>query len=241
MKFNVALCQISPVIADLEKNLAKHLDFIEKARARGADLALFPELSLTGYLLRDAVHEVALRLDDSKLDPLKEASRDISIAFGMVEESEDYLFYNSAIYLEKGQIVGSHRKVYLLTYGMFEEGRFFAPGNKVRAFDTRIGRMGMLICYDMWHAPMPLILAHDGALVILALSASPTRGVGTEEVADNTRVWELLNRFYAKTQGLYVVFSNLAGFEDGINFWGAPKWWNPGGNTSPGPNTTKKI
>src|SRR6185503_20863567 len=116
----VALAQIAPRLGELDANLALHLEAIQRARRQGAGLVVFPELSLTGYLLRDDVPEVALRIEDPRLARLLRASRDIDVVLGLVEESPGHRFYNAAAYLSGGRVLHVHRKVYLPTYGMFD-------------------------------------------------------------------------------------------------------------------------
>src|SRR5690242_368820 len=170
MAFTVALAQIKPKLGCLADNLVLAEAAIEKAIAAGADLVVFPELALTGYFLKDLVPDVALRLDSPEIEKLKALSTRISIAIGFVEVSPDYRFFNSALYLEGGEIVHVHRKVYLPTYGLFDEQRYLARGDRFRAFDTRFGRFGILICEDMWHLSAPYILAMDNATTLLCLS-----------------------------------------------------------------------
>jgi len=220
-RFTVAAAQVSPRLGDVEANVALYEKTIAEARGRGADLVVFPELSLTGYMLRDMVSTVALRLDSAELKHLKRLSQKIGIVVGLVEETRSFRFHNSAVLLDRGEIVTVHRKVYLPTYGMFDEQRYFARGTEVRAFDSRFGRGAILICEDLWHPSTAYLAALDDALFILCPSASPLRGVSAgQEQDDNARYWEMINRFYAATFNLSLVYSNRAGFEDGIGFWG---------------------
>ncbi len=162
---------------------------------------------------------------------LKELSRQVAIVAGLVEESSDYRFYNSAVYFEGGEICHIHRKVYLPTYGMFDEQRYFARGDRIRAFDSKFGRIGMLICEDLWHPSTVYLAALDGALVIVCPSSSPLRGIREGQPQDdNARYWELINRSYAETFGLYLIYGNRAGFEDGVGFWGGSEILDPFGN-----------
>ena len=191
MKLNVAMAQINTVLGDIPRNLEKHLEYIDQARRSGADLIIFPELSLTGYALQDLVPTVAIH--PSPADPvfskLLEASKSIDIIFGFVEEDVRNRFYIAAAYLSAGEIVHIHHKVYLPTYGLFDEGRFFAWGNDIRAFDTRFGRVGMLICEDFWHASLPYLLWLDGADLFLFTSASPGRGLPAESECGEAARW----------------------------------------------------
>ncbi len=220
-KFSVAAAQFAPRLGDVEANLATVEKTVGEARGRGADLVLFPELSLTGYLLRDMVSTVALRLDSPETERLRKLSRKIAIVVGLVEETRSFRFHNSAVFLDRGEIVAVHRKVYLPTYGMFDEQRYFARGSEVRAFDTRFGRGAMLVCEDLWHPSTAYLAALDDALFILCPSASPLRGVAEgHEQDENALYWEMINRFYASTFALSLVYANRVGFEDGIGFWG---------------------
>ena len=232
MKLTIALAQITTHLGDVLANLEKHLEFIRQAKATGADLIVFPELSLTGYCLQDIVPTVAHRpsVDDPVFKPLLEASQWLDLVVGFVHEDSRNRFYIAAAYLSEGQVVHVHHKVYLPTYGLFDEGRFFAPGNEVRAFDTRFGRTGMLICEDFWHASPPYLLWLDGADLMLFTSASPGRGLGKGPALDAARWVDDVNRAYSGLFTSFVIHSNRAGFEDGLNFWGGSTIYDPNGN-----------
>lgn len=225
----VRMAQIPQVLGDVAANLARMLEVVQTAERDGVDLVVFPELSLTGYGLRDHVPECALGLDAPEIRALAEASRHTSFAFGFVEETPDHLFHNAAAYAEGGRIVHVHRKVHLPTYGLFEEGRNFAAGRMVRAFDTRFGRFAMLVCEDVWHLPMPYLAALDGALAVLVLSVSPTRGVGGDGKAKNMLAWERLLLTYASSLTVFMLYANRTGFEDGVGFWGGSAIVSPAG------------
>src|SRR5262245_24233345 len=137
----LALAQIEPVLGDLDSNVSRHLTWARKAVRAGADLVVFPELSLTGYPLQDLVAEVAVPLHPPRpLQPLLDMSRRIAMVVGLVEETPAHRFHNSALFLSGGRVRHVHRKVYLPTYGMFDEGRFFAAGDRLEAFATPFGR-----------------------------------------------------------------------------------------------------
>ena len=230
MTFKVAIAQINPRLGDLQSNLALYEEKIHRAVKEKADLLLFPELSLTGYFLRDMVPNVALKLSAPEIKELKKLSREVSFVAGLVEESSDYRFYNAAIYFEAGEIRHVHRKVYLPTYGMFDEQRYFARGDRVRAFDSKFGRIAVLICEDLWHPSTVYLAALDGAVAILCPSASPLRGITDQQVQDdNARYWELINRAYAETFSLFMIYGNRVGFEDGVGFWGGSELLDPAG------------
>ena len=203
MKFKVGVAQMNLTIGDIEKNFGYYQKFIDQAKKEKIDLLIFPELSLTGYFLKDMVPNVALRIDSPIIKELKKISRKLSLVVGFVEETEDYKFYNAAAYLEDGEIKHIHRKVYLPTYGMFEEERYFASGEKIRAFHTKYGRMGILICEDLWHPSSVYIIAQDGAKFIVETSSSPGKGITKNEKLTSSQIWEQINRTYAQLYGIH--------------------------------------
>jgi predicted amidohydrolase len=225
----IAIAQIKSVLGDFEQNLQKHLEFIRKALENKADLVIFPELSLTGYSLKDLTNEVAVRLDHPRLSPLISRSQEIDIVVGLVEESDEFLYFNTALYLSGGKIVHAHRKIYLPTYGMFEEGRHFAMGSSLAAFDTRLGRTGIIICEDAWHSVCPLILNLKGATSIINIANGTARGIGKPGQIGSANVWEGMNTFYAGNHSLYFIFVNRVGVEDGVVFWGGSEIIDPFG------------
>jgi NAD+ synthase (glutamine-hydrolysing) len=225
----IALAQIKTALGGFESNVGKHEEYARRAIKMGADLVVFPELSLTGYTLRDLTSEVAMRISDPRLSPLKELSGQIDIVFGLVEESDEYLYYNTALYLSGGEIAHAHRKIYLPTYGMFEEGRHFAMGVSLKTFDTKFCRSGILICEDVWHTVCPLILTLKGALLIISMANGTARGVERDDRIGSARIWERMNTFYAVNHSLYFLFVNRVGVEDGIGFWGGSEIIDPFG------------
>jgi NAD+ synthase (glutamine-hydrolysing) len=231
MKLTLSLAQLNTRLGDVQANLEKHLALAEQAHASGADLLVFPELSLTGYVLQDLTPTVACRPlpTDPIFKPLLEASRKLDLVVGFVDEDQRHRFFISAAYLSQGEVVHVHHKVYLPTYGLFDEGRFFAWGDKIRAFDTRFGRIGMLICEDFWHASPPYLLWLDGADLLLFTSASPGRGLRDEPQLESARWVEHINRAYASLFTTFVAHANRVGFEDGLNFWGGSTVFDPDG------------
>ena len=230
MDFTAVLAQIKPKLGCVADNLAAIEEQIAKAREAGADLIVFPELALSGYFLKDLVPEVALRADSPEIKRLIELSREISIAIGFVEETADYHFFNAALYLEDGAIRHLHRKVYLPTYGLFDEQRYLARGEAFRAFDTKFGRFGMLICEDMWHLSASYILAMDGATTLICLSSSPARGIEGDSLG-SASAWQKLVSTTAMFLNCRVLYTNRVGFEDGVNFWGGSEYIAPSGES----------
>lgn len=229
MDFTVALAQIKPKLGCVTENLGMVEDALERGIREKAGLVVFPELALTGYFLKDLVPEVALSLNSPEIGRLMEISRHISIAVGFVEVSDEYRFFNSALYLEGGEIRHLHRKVYLPTYGLFDEQRYMARGLRLRSFNSRFGRMGILICEDMWHLSASYILAMDGASTLICLSSSPGRGIMADEDLGSTAAWQKLNSTTAMFLNSRVLYCNRVGFEDGVNFWGGSEAIGPGG------------
>ncbi len=231
MKLTLGLAQINTVLGNPEANLQKHLALAEQARQDGADLLIFPELSLTGYVLQDLTPTVAHRpqRDDPLFAPLLQASQYIDLLVGFVEEDSRNRFYIAAAYLSGGEIAHVHRKVYLPTYGLFDEGRFFAWGDAIQAFDTRFGRAGVLICEDFWHASPPYLLWLDGADLFFFTSASPGRGLNSAALLESARWVEHINRAYASLFTAFVAHANRVGYEDGLNFWGGSTVFDPNG------------
>lgn len=230
MPIRVAIAQINPKLGDLGSNLILYEESIRAASRERAELLLFPELSLTGYMLRDTVPQVALTLDAPEIKKLRELSRLVPFVAGLVEESADHRFFNAAVYFEAGEILHVHRKVYLPTYGMFDEQRYFARGDRIRAFNSKFGRIAILICEDLWHPSTIYLAALDGALAVLCPCSSPLRGIVDDQPQDdNARYWEMINRAYAETFSLFIVYGNRSGFEDGIGFWGGSEIIDPFG------------
>lgn len=226
----VALCQVKPRKGAVEANAA----LVREALPTDADVAVFPETVLSGYFVEGAAHEVALSrggLVDLLGSP--PAGRECDVAIGFYERGRRGV-YNSLAYLapagSRYRVVHVHRKVFLPTYGLFEEGRFIEPGREVRAFDTRFGRMGMLICEDLWHSMTASVLALDGAELILSGCASPARGFDRKTPRPaNLDEWDRIAARAAKEHGVFVMVSQLAGSEGGKLFPGGSSAWAPDG------------
>ncbi len=231
MDCRVLLCQTNPRLGDVHANLADHLRLVDEARARGVQLALFPDLSLTGYFLRDQVYELGLALDSPTLGPLLERSTRISIALGFVERTRDGRLYNSYALLEDGAVKGVHRKVHLVSYGLFDEARDFAAGEAFEPFESKHGRFGTLICEDAWHVPGSYLHFLNDVDALLIPSASPARGVeASGDGLGSQRTWDALLTSFAILYRSWVVYAARVGWEDGIGFGGATAIIDPFGN-----------
>lgn len=208
----VSLIQSSPKLS--RSNLREVLELIEKNR--DADVVIFPELSLSGYLLQDKLFEDAWQIEE--LEPLAKASEQCDIVVGAALWDEGNVF-NSALYFSKGRLLHIHHKNHLPTYGMFEEGRYFAEGEGLSAFETPQGSAVMVICEDLWRAGTIEAIADSDAEIVYVLAASPARGFESEGLTIESQ-WEALLKATALLTHNYVVFVNRVGFEDGLGFWG---------------------
>jgi predicted amidohydrolase len=219
-ELRVGLAQIAPALGDRPRNLAKHLEQIRAAQREQADLVVFPELSLTGYFLRDMVGEVALNRSSLEIAELVEAASPMALVAGFVEEASGHQFYNAAFYAEAGRLVHVHRKVYLPTYGLFEEQRYFSAGRRFQAFSTaRFGRVGLLVCEDLWHLSSATVMQAEEVDVLVCIINSPARGVDGEKLR-TAETYELLARTFSQLIGALVIIVNRVGFEDGLCFFG---------------------
>ena len=227
MKLGIA--QINPTLGNLDRNVEIFRKTVKEAIEKGLELLVFPELGLTGYFLKDMVPTVAQRLDSKLIREIQRVSKKISIVVGLVEESSDYCFYNSVLYFEAGKILHVHRKVYLPTYGIFDEERYLSRGTQVRAFDTRFGRIAMLVCEDAWHPSTVYLASQAGSQILIIPASSPSRGVQRGDKLQISETWESMVKVYATLFMQFCVFVNRVGYEDGINFWGGSEVVNPSG------------
>jgi predicted amidohydrolase len=231
-QLRIALAQIAPRLGALEDNLATHHELLEQARADKVDLIVFPELGLTGYLLQDLAADVSMRLDDPRLATLAGATLGLSAVVSFVEESADHRLFIAAALLEDGEIRHVHRKLFLPTYGLFDERRFFAAGDTLRAAPSRLGvGLGIAVCEDFWHLSVPQLLALDGAQILINVSSSPGRDLAaTNEVGLGTATsWRTLMRTYAQLTTSFVIFCNRIGVDESISFWGGSEVIAPTG------------
>ena len=227
----VALAQIAPRLGDLQYNLKLHQNISAKAKRENVDLLIFPELSLTGYTLKDLTQDAAI--DPQKgavFENLKALSEGMSLVFGFVEEGEDGLIYNSSAFLSQGQTLHIHRKVFLPTYGMFEEGKFFAQGKNFTTFSTPFGKAGMMICYDFLHYSASYLLFAGGSGLNIITSAAPGRGFTDDQSFATSSMWELMGKTISRFSSTFVFYCNRVGLEDGKVFAGGSFIYNPGGN-----------
>jgi predicted amidohydrolase len=225
----IGLAQIDPKLGDLEANLAKHLAWIERARGEGVELLLFPELSLTGYRLLHLTPRVALQPATSPIVArLAAAAPEMAVVAGCVEEDERGFLFNSALLLQGGAVAHTHRKLYLPTYGIFQEGRFFSEGSRLAMPRVDGHPIGVLICEDFWHSDPAERLARAGAKLIALVSASPGR-VGPDEMPPSQEAWESLTRASALLNTCWILYCGRVGWEEGTFYTGGSHIVRPGG------------
>lgn len=229
MTVRIAIAQCAPALGAFKRNVALHAEWIERARKGGAALVVFPELSLTGYYVKDLAGDLACAADDEALRPIVDASRDIDVCAGFVERSDDARLHIAQGYWSRGKLVHVHRKVYLPTYGIFDDGRYFGPGDRFDVFPSAVGAAGIAICEDLWHVSVPYLYAATGATIVFSPASSPGRGVAEGGDLGTAASCRLMDRFYAQYLTLYVVFANRVGHEDGIAFWGGSEVVAPDG------------
>lgn len=220
----IALAQVDCVLGDVEANLETARAAVRDGAAQGADLVVFPELSLHGYALGQLDRDLSVPAHDPRVLALSELGPDVVVG---LHEDGGLRRYNSALYLSAGRIVHAHRKLFLPTYLTWEERKHFTPGQAMRAFDTRHGRMAALLCNDVWQPVLPWLAVQDGAEVLLAPTNSIVSSHGPG--ASNVDYWQDLLRFVARMQQIWVVFVNRVGDEQGTRFWGGSRVIDPVG------------
>ncbi|MGH7582458.1 MAG: NAD+ synthase [Gemmatimonadales bacterium] len=239
----LALCQFRPT----KGSVAANLDRIEaafglaSAAAVVPDVLIFPEGMATGYFLEGGVHEHAMTADalyaELEARHRRSGAPPLEICLGFYELFEDRL-HNSAIWVALGGtdagIRHVHRKVFLPTYGVFDEERFVEAGREVRAFDTRFGRAAILVCEDAWHSLTATIAALDGAQLIAVPAASPARGLVPDPrhpgLPTSLVRWDRVVESIGSEHGVFVALSQLVGFEGGKGFPGGSIVVNPAGD-----------
>ncbi|MGE7471871.1 nitrilase-related carbon-nitrogen hydrolase [Bosea sp. NPDC003192] len=218
----VAVAQIRCEPADLSANLATHVDVIARARAQGADLLLFPELSLTDYLAAPDCAALALRPDADLLARLAEAADGITVSAGFIERGDQGRFFNSQGLFRDGRLLAIHRKLNLPGYGALREDRVYTRGEALASVELAAGwRAATLICADAWNPALPWLAALGGANLLLLPVASALNAVGGE--FDNPRGWEINLAHTAMTYGLPTLFANHCGMRGGAAFWGGSR------------------
>jgi predicted amidohydrolase len=225
VEYRIALAQVAPHLGDVAANLELAADRVRAAAAEGAQLTLLPELALTGYLLQDLVPGVAMRAEDPRLLAIGSETPGMLVAVGFVEETDEHRYCNSVALLRDGELVGLHRKVYLPTYGLFDEGRFTRAGDRIRTVvvGEPIGRIGLSVCEDFWHPSLPMLQALDGASLLVNVAAGPSRAPGSSAGLQAIEGWHKMQDTYALLGTVALAFCNRVGNEEGLTFWGGSR------------------
>jgi predicted amidohydrolase len=224
-KFKLALAQISSKRENKEANLQKIEKLTLRAKEQGADLAIFPELSLSGYVVRDQLYELAETIPGPTVKKAEALAKKtgMHIIFGMPELSEktQATIFNTAVLVGPKGLIGKYRKMYLPTHSVFEEKRYFRPGYQAEAFQTELGQIGLCICYDIFFPEVLRLTRLKGAQLIVCISASP---------AVRRSYFETLTCARALENTAYLAYVNLAGVQDGLQFWGGSRLVSPSGD-----------
>ena len=223
-KFRIALAQISCRQGNKRENLETIKRNVARAKKENARLVVFPELSLTGYVVRDQVYDLAERIPGPSTRAIERIAKanGMYIIFGMPEISEktNSTLHNAAVIAGPKGYIGKYRKMYLPTHSVFEEKRYFRPGYQASVYDTEIGRIGVIICYDIYFPEVTRLMRLDGAQLIVCISASP---------AVRRSYFETLTAARAIENTAFLAYVNLAGIEDGLQFWGGSRLLGPSG------------
>ncbi|HKZ93316.1 MAG TPA: carbon-nitrogen hydrolase family protein [Candidatus Bathyarchaeia archaeon] len=225
-KITIALGQMSCHVGDKQRNMETMKKLIRKAKKNKADLIAFPELALTGYVVRDRAYELAEPVPNGpsvhEIEKIA-AKEDIYLVFGMIERSAKAraVLHNSAVLVGPRGYIGKYQKMHLPTHSVFEEKRYFRPGYQASVFPTDAGNIGMIICYDIYFPEVTRLLSLKGANIIVCISASPSVRRGFFETLTAARAME---------NSVFLAFANLAGIEDGLQFWGGSRIIAPSGS-----------
>jgi predicted amidohydrolase len=221
----VALAQFPCAIGNKQHNLKKMSKYAAKAHNREADLLIFPEMSSTGYTLRDLNYELAEEIPGKTTEKIEKLAKEhnVNIVFGMPEKSEkgETILYNTAIFVSPEGYIGKYRKLYLPTHSVFEEKRYFRSGYHTPVFQTKIGTIGIMICYDIFFPEVSRALRLQGAKLIICISASP---------ATRRSFFETLTMARSIENTCYLAYVNLVGIENGLQFWGGSRLISPSGH-----------
>jgi predicted amidohydrolase len=224
-KIKLALCQIAAKREDKTANLAKYEELTLKAKEQGADLAIFPEMSLTGYVLHDQIYELAEQIPGPSVQKVEALAKKtgMHIIFGMPEltPKTQATLYNTSVLVGPSGLIGKYRKMYLPTHSVFEEKRYFRPGYEPASFQTQLGNIGLTICYDVFFPEVFRLPRLMGAQLIVCISASP---------AVRKSYFEVLTTARAIENTCYLAYVNLAGMQDGLQFWGGSRLVSPTGD-----------
>jgi predicted amidohydrolase len=221
---SLLLAQTGPKLGNKERNLKQISEQASKARKRNVDLLIFPELHLTGYTMRDEVSHLAESIPGPSTRKVETLAREhgVHVIFGMPEESEvKGVIHNTAVFVGPKGLIGKYRKIHLPTHSVFEERRYYRPGQEASVFKTDIGTIGLNICYDLYFPELTRLQALQSAELIVCISASP--GL-------RRRFFEGFCLSRAMENAVYLVYVNRVGIEEGLQFWGGSRVIAPNGS-----------
>jgi predicted amidohydrolase len=223
----LALVQLDVRLGDVDHNVERARALVRRAREAEADLIMLPELSLSGYQVGDVQDDLSLELGDERIAALVAEAGDASLVIGFAERTRLHT-YNTAAYFEDGAPLHVHHKLYLPTYGVFEERKHFSPGGALRAFDTRLGRQAILVCNDAWQPALAALAVQDAAQVLLIPANSAAASY--PGALDTRAYWRDITHFYGRMLQSYIVFVNRVGSEGELHFWGGSHVVDPSGD-----------
>jgi len=214
----VALAQINCKVGDKKHNIDVMKKIVKEAKGKGASLVIFPELSLTGYVSRDLTYELAETIPGPSTHYMEEIAKKekVHVVFGMLERSEkaSAVIYNTAVLLGPQGFIGKYRKMHLPTHSVFEEKRYFRQGYEAPVFETNIGKIGLMICYDVFFPELARLLRLQGSQLLICISASPSV---------RRTFFEVLTTARAIENTAFLAYVNLVGIENGLQFWGGSR------------------
>jgi len=220
----VLLAQTGPKVGNKERNLKQISEQTAKARRKNVDLSIFPELHLTGYSMRDEVSHLAEPIPGPSTKKIEKMAREhgVHIVFGMPEMSEvKGVIHNAAVLVGPKGLLGKYRKIHLPTHSVFEERRYYRPGQEATVVRTDIGTIGLNICYDLYFPELTRLQVLQGAELVVCISASP--GL-------RRRFFEGFCLSRAMENAVYLAYVNRVGVEEGLQFWGGSRVIAPGGS-----------
>src|SRR5438046_762976 len=221
---SLLLAQTGPKLGNKERNIRLISEHASKARKKNVDLLIFPELQLTGYTMRDEVSHLAESIPGARTRKVDTVAREhgVHVVFGMPEESEvKGVIHNTAVFVGPKGLVGRYRKIHLPTHSVFEERRYYRPGQEASVFKTDIGTIGLSICYDLYFPELTRLQALQGAELVVCISASP--GL-------RRRFFEGFCLSRAMENAVYLAYVNRVGIEEGLQFWGGSRVIAPNGS-----------
>jgi len=221
---SLLLAQTGPKVGNKERNLRQISGQAAKARKKNVDLLIFPELHLTGYTMRDEVSHMAEPIPGPSTRKVESLAKEhgVHIIFGMPEESEvKGVIHNTAVFVGPKGLIGRYRKIHLPTHSVFEERRYYRPGQEAPVFKTTLGTIALNICYDLYFPELTRLQALQGAQLVVCISASP--GL-------RRRFFEGFCLSRAMENAVYLTYVNRVGIEEGLQFWGGSRVIAPNGS-----------